>query len=108
VLGATTVGELERATADLPAPRRRALADPALRAHAAVFAVATVAMFLLWWLTRDPTPGPTDEGPGQLWPAWVTLVWALALAGHALRRAGVWLNPPREPGPRGLPPGEHG
>ena len=38
-----------------------------------------------WWLTRDDTPLPTDEGAGYYWAVWVVLAWAALLALHAAR-----------------------
>jgi DNA-binding CsgD family transcriptional regulator len=59
-----------------------------LRLHAVVGLVAVAAIFLLWWFTRDPSPGATDAGMGYWWPAWVALVWAGVLVVHGLRAHG--------------------
>jgi fatty acid desaturase len=83
---ASTRGELDALLADLPdeepQPSRRT--SPAWRTHAMVAALFTAALTGLWFLTRDPTPGPTDEGVGYWWPLWIALVWSMLLVLHYL------------------------
>ena len=62
--------------------------DRGLRTHAALFAAGSTALVVAWLLTRDPTPGPTDEGGGYYWPVWIVLAWAFVLALHGLRAFG--------------------
>jgi DNA-binding CsgD family transcriptional regulator len=87
VLMARTRADLERLLSDLPA-KAEGWCDRGLRVHAAVAVGAVAAIFVLWWFTRDPSPGPTDEGVGYWWPAWVALVWAGVLVLHGLRAHG--------------------
>ena len=77
---ARTREELDALLADLP--ERRA---SALRLHALGFTVGSVVLLATWWLTRDDTPLPTDEGAGYYWAVWVVLAWAALLALHAAR-----------------------
>jgi DNA-binding CsgD family transcriptional regulator len=49
-----------------------------------IAAVFTAALTGLWFLTRDPTPAPTDEGVGYWWPLWVALVRGMLLVLHFL------------------------
>jgi DNA-binding CsgD family transcriptional regulator len=90
---AATLADLAALTADLPhgrAEARRALAQSAgWRAHAAVFAVVSAAGAGLWALTTDLTPRTVDDGAGYYWPLWAVLLWAVVLALHGLRVAGV-------------------
>jgi DNA-binding CsgD family transcriptional regulator len=90
---ATTLGELAALTADLPPGRtgaRLALSQSAAwRAHAAIFAAVSAVGVALWALTTDLTPRPVDDGAGYYWPLWLVLVWAVVLAVHGLRAAGV-------------------
>ena len=62
--------------------------DRGLRTHAALFAAGSAVLVIAWLLTRDPTPGPTDEGGGYYWPVWIVLAWAFVLALHGLRAFG--------------------
>ena len=55
--------------------------------HALGFVAGSVALLATWWLTRDPTPPPTDEGAGYYWAVWIVLAWAALLALHAARVA---------------------
>ena len=75
---ARTREELEALLADLPERR-----PSALRLHAIAFAAGSTVLLAAWWLTRDDTPLPTDEGAGYYWALWVVLAWAAALALHA-------------------------
>ena len=79
--------ELDALLADLEAPR----GDRALRAHALAFAAGSAVLLATWWLTRDPTPAPSDEGAGYYWAVWVVLAWAGLLALHVARSR---LRPP--------------
>ncbi|HEX6026929.1 MAG TPA: LuxR C-terminal-related transcriptional regulator [Solirubrobacter sp.] len=83
---ARTIEELHALLADLAQPR-----PSALRLHAIAFAAGSVVLLATWWLTRDDTPLPTDEGAGYYWAVWVVLVWAALLALHAARAR---LKPP--------------
>ena len=56
---ARTKEELDALLADLPSRR-----PSALRLHALAFGVGSVVLLAAWWLTRDDTPLPTDEGAG--------------------------------------------
>ena len=58
---ARTREELDALLADLPERRR----DEALRLHALAFAGGSAVLLAAWWLTRDDTPLPTDEGAGS-------------------------------------------
>ena len=60
---ARTREELDALLADLPERRR----DEALRLHAMAFAGGSAVLLAAWWLTRDDTPLPTDEGAGYYW-----------------------------------------
>jgi DNA-binding CsgD family transcriptional regulator len=42
----------------------------------------------LWLVTRDPTPGPTDEGAGYWWPLWLALVSGILVLLHYSYAAG--------------------
>jgi DNA-binding CsgD family transcriptional regulator len=81
-------GELDALVADLPHSDRLGWRDPGLRLHAALFVAGSAALMLAWWLTRDPTPAPADEGAGYYWAVWVVLVWAALVVVHALRGHG--------------------
>jgi DNA-binding CsgD family transcriptional regulator len=63
----------------------RTAADEAVRIHAIAFAIGSVVLLAAWWLTRDDTPLPTDEGAGYYWALWIVLAWAAVLALHAAR-----------------------
>ena len=78
---ARTREELDALLADLPERRR----DEALRLHALAFAGGSAVLLAAWWLTRDDTPLPTDEGAGYYWAFWIVLAWAALLALHAIR-----------------------
>jgi len=96
---ASTRGELDALLADLPdeEPRQSLRASPAWRTHAMVAALFTAALTGLWFLTRDPSPGPTDEGVGYWWPLWIGLVWGMLLVLHYLVALGrVRLTLPRD------------
>jgi DNA-binding CsgD family transcriptional regulator len=96
---ASTRGELDALLADLPdeEPRPSRRTSPAWRTHAMVAALFTAALTGLWFLTRDPTPGSTDEGLGYWWPLWIALVWSMLLVLHYLVALGrVRLTPPRD------------
>jgi hypothetical protein len=60
---ASTRGELDALLADLPdeEPRPSRRTSPAWRTHAMVAALFTAALTGLWFLTRDPTPGPPTK-----------------------------------------------
>lgn len=64
VRDAATLPELDAVLDDLPRERALGFRDPVLRAHALVFVVFGGALLLLWLLTRDPDPRPSDEGGG--------------------------------------------
>ena len=96
---ARTREELDALLADLP--ERRA---SALRLHAIAFAVGSVVLLVTWWLTRDDTPLPTDEGAGYYWAVWVVLAWAGLLVLHAVRPK--LRRPPPRPDLDGLTPRE--
>jgi DNA-binding CsgD family transcriptional regulator len=51
-------------------------------------AAASGGLAGLWWVTRDPTPGPGDEGAGYWWPLWIGLLWALLVLLHFLHATG--------------------
>jgi hypothetical protein len=57
------------------------------RTHAMFAALANGGLTGLWALTRDPNPGPGDEGAGYWWPLWIGLLWGLAVLLHYLRAA---------------------
>jgi DNA-binding CsgD family transcriptional regulator len=71
------------------------------RAHAVFAAVASAGLTGLWWLTRDPTPLPGDQGAGYWWPLWVGFLWALGVFLHYLFATGR-LSPPASPQAGGL------
>ena len=60
--------QLHALLADLPERR-----PSVLRLHALAFAVGSTTLLAAWWLTRDDTPLPTDEGAGYYWAIWVVL-----------------------------------
>jgi DNA-binding CsgD family transcriptional regulator len=62
--------------------------DRRWRTHAVLAAVASGGLTGLWWVTRDPTPRPGDEGAGYWWPLWVALLWGLAVFLHYLFATG--------------------
>jgi DNA-binding CsgD family transcriptional regulator len=62
-------------------------------AHALLAAVSTGAVNGLWWVTRDPTPAPGDEGAGYWWPLWMGFLWGLTVLLHYLFASGR-LSPP--------------
>jgi DNA-binding CsgD family transcriptional regulator len=87
-VAARTSEDIDALLADLPRSDRLGWTDPGLRLHAGLFVAGSAALVLAWWLTRDPTPAPIDEGAGYYWPAWVVLVWAALVVVHALRAHG--------------------
>jgi hypothetical protein len=94
---ARTRGELDALVADLPRSDRLGWRDPGLLLHAGMFVAGSAVLVLTWWLTRDPTPAPTDEGAGYYWAIWVVLVWAALVAVHAMRahrRRAPWTPKP--------------
>jgi hypothetical protein len=80
-----TRGDLERALEWLPERRRPGLSP---KAHALGFAVGSGVLWLVWFATRNPDPGPTDLGAGYYWPVWVMLIWVAAVVLHFLHAAG--------------------
>ena len=73
------------------------------RAHTVLAAVSSCAVTGLWWLTRDTTPIPGDEGAGYWWPLWLAFLWGLAVFLHHLHAAGR-LGPPTPPPAASRPP----
>jgi hypothetical protein len=89
VLSARTRGELRHALRDLPAlPRPPLLVRAAelvpLRTHVVVYVVVSAVLIVVWAVTRERDPEPTDEGFGLLWPFWIMLIWAVPLVAQAL------------------------
>jgi DNA-binding CsgD family transcriptional regulator len=74
------------------------------RAHAVFAAVASGGLTGVWWLTRDRTPLPGDQGAGYWWPLWLAFVWGLAICLHYLLATGR-LNPPATAHPGPMVPG---
>ena len=89
VLAAQTREELAAALHDLPPlPRRPLLVRAAelveLRTHVIVYVAVSVALVVVWAITRERDPTPTDEGFSLLWPFWIMLAWGIPLVAHAL------------------------
>lgn len=74
---------------------------PTWQTHAVFAGVANAGVVGLWFLTRDPTPIPGDEGPGYSWPLWIALVWGLLVVLHYLYDTGRLSQPS---GPAATPP----
>lgn len=85
VLRATTRGELQAATQDLPdlAAWRYRLRHLSLRTHTLVFGTLNAFFVLLWELTRARPMSPSDQGAGYWWPFLIMSIWAVGLALHA-------------------------
>jgi hypothetical protein len=73
-LGASTLGELERLVADLPAPPPAPPARP--RPQLPVTYLAVSALLIVIWAL---------SGAGYFWPMWPILGWGLCVAPRAAR-----------------------
>jgi hypothetical protein len=88
---ARTAADLDHALRELPDLEAWAyrLLHMSLRAHLALFLTVTAAVLLMWALTRQPDPAPTDLGAGYYWPVWLLAPWAVLLGTHVFRSRGA-------------------
>ena len=76
---ASTTSELEKLTADLPAPprpprpRRRSGFETSVRIHATTYLLVNLMLIAIW----------AAAGGGYFWPIWPILGWGIGVASHA-------------------------